>query len=114
MYAPPFRELTERESLEIVDEINATAPTVLWVGMTAPKQELWVDRYRSRLTAPVVGSIGAAFDYFAGTKRRPAWLARHGLAWAYRLASEPRRLWRRYLISCPVFFYLVWRDTVGR
>jgi N-acetylglucosaminyldiphosphoundecaprenol N-acetyl-beta-D-mannosaminyltransferase len=111
-HAPSFGELSDAESLAIVRRINQVRPTVLWVGMTAPKQELWVSRYGPRIDARVIGCIGAAFDYFAGTKRRPARLAACGLLWAYRLATEPRRLWRRYLVSSPLFVYWIAKETV--
>jgi N-acetylglucosaminyldiphosphoundecaprenol N-acetyl-beta-D-mannosaminyltransferase len=112
-HAPSFNEVSEAESLAMVRRVNQVRPTVLWVGMTAPKQELWVSRYGQRIDARMIGCVGAAFDYFAGTKRRPARLARWGLLWAYRLATEPRRLWRRYLVSNPLFVYWVAKEALS-
>jgi N-acetylglucosaminyldiphosphoundecaprenol N-acetyl-beta-D-mannosaminyltransferase len=113
--SPPFREFTEQENLDMVAAINAARPDVLWVGMTAPKQEKWVYRNRSALAVPVVGSIGAVFDFYAGTHpRAPAWMCRLGIEWLYRLVREPRRMWRRNFVSTPAFLGLVlWRDVLG-
>jgi len=113
--SPPFGEWGADEDSAMVAEINAARPDVLWVGMTAPKQEKWVVANRHRLRAPVIGSIGAVFDFYAGTlSRAPAWIRRLGFEWLYRLAKEPRRLWRRYLVSSPRFVVLViWRHVLG-
>jgi N-acetylglucosaminyldiphosphoundecaprenol N-acetyl-beta-D-mannosaminyltransferase len=106
--SPPFRPWSEVENSAMVSRINAFAPDVLWVGMTAPKQEKWVAANVQALEAPVIGSIGAVFDYYAGvTQRAPGWVCRAGLEWLYRLPREPRRLWRRTLISAPQFVWLV-------
>jgi N-acetylglucosaminyldiphosphoundecaprenol N-acetyl-beta-D-mannosaminyltransferase len=89
-------------------EIERAQPDVLWVGMTAPKPERWVEKNRERLQVPVIGSIGAVFDFYAGTAARaPAWLRRIGLEWLYRLIQNPWRLWRRTVISAPRFLALV-------
>jgi N-acetylglucosaminyldiphosphoundecaprenol N-acetyl-beta-D-mannosaminyltransferase len=112
-HAPSFGEVSETESLAMVRRVNQVRPTVLWVGMTAPKQELWVSRYGKGIDATVIACVGAAFDYFAGTRRRPPRLARWGLLWAYRLATEPRRLWRRYLVSSPLFVYWVAKEVLS-
>jgi N-acetylglucosaminyldiphosphoundecaprenol N-acetyl-beta-D-mannosaminyltransferase len=109
--SPPFRAMTAEENRQIVDLVNRVRPDVLWVGMTAPKQEKWVHSHAAALEVPVIGSIGAAFDFFAGTNpRAPEWVCRLGLEWMFRLAREPRRMWRRTVISAPRFFRLV----VGR
>lgn len=106
--SPPFRAWSEQENNTMIAEINAARPDVLWVGMTAPKQEKWVFKNRYRLDVPVIGSVGAVFDFFAGTyPRAPAWMCRLGLEWVYRLISEPRRMWRRNFVSTPVFVYRV-------
>ena len=103
-YTPPFRALNDAESERIADEINAAAPDFVWVGLSTPKQERWMAAFRSRLLAPVLVGVGAAFDFHAGLKpQAPRFLQRHGLEWAYRLASEPRRLGRRYLVVVPTF-----------
>jgi N-acetylglucosaminyldiphosphoundecaprenol N-acetyl-beta-D-mannosaminyltransferase len=107
-YAPPFRELTEDEDEEILDLIHTAAPDVLWVGLSTPKQERWMHRNRPRLKVPVVVGVGAAFDFHAGrTKQAPHWMREHGLEWLYRLSTEPRRLWRRYLIYGSQFVFNV-------
>ena len=112
-YSPPFGEFSEEENHRIIETINECRPTVLWVGMTAPKQEKWIYRNRSRLKVPIIGAVGAAFDYFAGTKKRPQWMIDRGLGWLFRLISEPRRLWKRYLISAPIFAYLVLKQRIS-
>lgn len=112
--SPPFRPWSASENTAMVSRINAFAPDVLWVGMTAPKQEKWVAANAPGLAAPVIGSIGAVFDYYAGvTHRAPAWVCRAGLEWLYRLPREPRRLWRRTLVSAPRFLWLVLRERFG-
>jgi hypothetical protein len=93
----------------------AARPDVLWVGMTAPKQELWVARNRHRLEVPLVGSVGAAFDYLAGTKTRsPLWFREHGLEWLPRLVMEPARLWRRTFLSAPMFLWYSLCESLSR
>jgi N-acetylglucosaminyldiphosphoundecaprenol N-acetyl-beta-D-mannosaminyltransferase len=108
--SPPFGTWSSEENCVMVEKINAARPDVLWVGMTAPRQEKWVRANRRQLTAPVIGSIGAVFDFFAGTlPRAPGWMCRVGLEWLYRLIREPRRMWRRNFVSTPVFIWLVLR-----
>ena len=113
--APPFCDWPEDENHELLERIRAAKPDVLWVGMTAPKQEKWVFVNRYKLSVPVVGSIGAVFDFYAGTyPRAPQWLCRIGMEWAYRLLSEPRRMWRRNFVSTPVFIAsVIWRHVCG-
>jgi N-acetylglucosaminyldiphosphoundecaprenol N-acetyl-beta-D-mannosaminyltransferase len=95
--SPPFRSLLPEEDTAIVEQINAAAPDIVWVGLSTPKQERWMDAHRPRLEAPVLIGVGAAFDFHAGTKRQaPRWMQRSGLEWLFRLSQEPRRLWRRY------------------
>jgi N-acetylglucosaminyldiphosphoundecaprenol N-acetyl-beta-D-mannosaminyltransferase len=97
--SPPFRPLTPLEEQDTVAAINASGAGTVWVGLGCPKQELWMHAQRGRVQAVMVG-VGAAFDYHAGTVRRaPPWMQRAGLEWLHRLASEPRRLWRRYLVT---------------
>ncbi|WP_406475387.1 WecB/TagA/CpsF family glycosyltransferase [Streptomyces sp. NBC_01615] len=101
-YSPPFRPLTAHESDAVVATINASGADLVWVGIGAPKQELWMAEHRSRLDALVLIGVGAAFDFHAGLKpQAPGWMQQSGLEWAYRLAKEPRRLWRRYLRNNP-------------
>jgi N-acetylglucosaminyldiphosphoundecaprenol N-acetyl-beta-D-mannosaminyltransferase len=102
--SPPFRPLTAQEDQAIVDEINDSEADLVWVGLGAPKQERWMSEHRSRLKAPVLLGVGAAFDMHAGGVRRaPAWMQQSGLEWSFRLAQEPRRLWRRYVFNIPRF-----------
>ena len=113
--SPPFRPWSEEENAAMIGSIREFAPDVLWVGMTAPKQEKWVARNVDQLNVPVIGSIGAVFDYYAGvTQRAPPWVCKLGLEWLYRLPREPRRLWRRTLVSAPQFLWLVVRDRLAR
>jgi N-acetylglucosaminyldiphosphoundecaprenol N-acetyl-beta-D-mannosaminyltransferase len=108
MYSPPFGSWSEDENRRMVQVINDAKPDILWVGMTAPKQEKWVEENRHNLTVPVIGSIGAVFDFYAGTyARAPQWIWHIGLEWAYRLMLEPRRMWRRNFVSAPMFVWLV-------
>lgn len=111
--SPPYGEWSEAQNDAMVARIREAKPDVLWVGMTAPKQELWVHANASRANVPVVGSIGAVFDYYAGTiKRAPQWLCNLGLEWLYRLLGEPKRLWRRTVVSAPLFLLLVMRERL--
>jgi N-acetylglucosaminyldiphosphoundecaprenol N-acetyl-beta-D-mannosaminyltransferase len=103
-YAPPFRPLTSEEQAAISAEINESEADVVWVGIGVPKQEKWMAVLRPQLEAPVLIGVGAAFDFHAGlVPQAPPWLQGAGLEWAYRLAREPRRLWRRYLRYNPRF-----------
>jgi N-acetylglucosaminyldiphosphoundecaprenol N-acetyl-beta-D-mannosaminyltransferase len=98
--SPPFGPLGERESAELAQLVNDARPDIVWVGLGAPRQELWMRENRWRLRAPALIGVGAVFDFASGAKRRaPRWLQDAGLEWAYRLATEPRRLWRRYLVT---------------
>lgn len=102
--SPPFRELSPEEEEAMIQEINDSAAEIVWVGLGAPKQERWMDHYRNRLTPSLLVGVGGAFDMHAGRVRRaPGWVQRSGLEWAYRLAQEPGRLWKRYTRNVPVF-----------
>jgi N-acetylglucosaminyldiphosphoundecaprenol N-acetyl-beta-D-mannosaminyltransferase len=101
--SPPFRPETEAEDASTVQAIEASGARILFVGLGCPKQERWMAAHREALGCVMLG-VGAAFDFLAGAKRQaPAWMQRSGLEWLFRLASEPRRLWRRYLICNPRF-----------
>jgi len=103
-YSPPHRPLTVDERAAIVEEINHSRPDVVWVGIGVPKQEKWMALMRPLLEAPVLVGVGAAFDFHAGLVRQaPRWIQDAGLEWAFRLAHEPRRLWRRYSRYNPRF-----------
>lgn len=108
MHAPPFRPLTRPEEEEVAADIRDSGADLVWVGLGMPKQELWTDRMRHRLPGVAILAVGAAFDLVSGTvKQAPDWMQDRGLEWVYRLANEPRRLWRRYLYNNPAFAVLV-------
>ena len=112
---PPFRPLTPEEDAEVVAQINAAAPDIVWVGLSTPKQEYWMASHIGRINAPVLIGVGAAFDFLAGTKKQaPAWMQRNGLEWLFRLGAEPRRLWRRYAYIVPRFLILAAGELVRR
>jgi N-acetylglucosaminyldiphosphoundecaprenol N-acetyl-beta-D-mannosaminyltransferase len=114
-WSPPFRALTPAEDEEIVQRINRAEPDIVWVGLSTPKQEYWMHEHLGRLSAPVMVGVGAAFDFHAGVKKQaPRWMRRSGLEWSFRLMSEPRRLWRRYLINNPAFLWLLLLEAVGK
>ncbi|WP_426990948.1 WecB/TagA/CpsF family glycosyltransferase [Cupriavidus sp. 30B13] len=103
MHSPPFRKLTEEEDREIVEKINNSGASTVWVSLGCPKQEQWMADHRGRIKAVMIG-VGAAFDYHAGTVRRaPLWMQMRGLEWLHRLCSEPSRLWKRYLVTNSIF-----------
>ena len=111
--SPPFGSWSDEENRRMVQVINDAKPDVLWVGMTAPKQEKWVEANRRQLNTPVIGSIGAVFDFYAGTySRAPQWICQFGFEWAYRFILEPRRMWQRNVVSAPKFVWLVLRRHV--
>ena len=106
--SPPFRSLTPAEEMEMVQTINQAEPDIVWVGLGTPKQDLWMAAQRSRLTAPVLIGVGAAFDFHTGRlPQAPPWMQQAGLEWLFRLCHEPRRLWHRYLIYNPLFLMLL-------
>jgi N-acetylglucosaminyldiphosphoundecaprenol N-acetyl-beta-D-mannosaminyltransferase len=103
-YSPPHRPLSDEEQAAILQEINDARADVVWAGIGVPKQEKWMARVRPHLDAPVLVGVGAAFDFHAGlVPQAPSWIQESGLEWAYRLAHEPRRLWKRYLRYNPRF-----------
>jgi N-acetylglucosaminyldiphosphoundecaprenol N-acetyl-beta-D-mannosaminyltransferase len=106
-HAPPFRPLTESEDAAVVRDINRSGARILFVGLGCPKQERWMSAHKGHVTAVMLG-VGAAFDFLAGVKpEAPTWMQRAGLEWCFRLASEPRRLWRRYAYHNPRFVALL-------
>jgi N-acetylglucosaminyldiphosphoundecaprenol N-acetyl-beta-D-mannosaminyltransferase len=110
-HSPPYRALSAEEDAADVELINAAGPDYVWVGLGAPKQDLWAARMRPHLNAAVVLAVGAAFDFHSGGLRRaPAWMQRLGLEWLYRLAAEPRRLAGRYLVTNSRFLALLVRS----
>lgn len=107
-YSPPYKpEFSAEDNRAIVGAINEACPDLLWIGMTAPKQEKWAYSHWNELDIHChVGTIGAVFDFFAGTARRaPLWWQRHSLEWLYRLIIEPKRMWRRYIIGNTLFLW---------
>jgi N-acetylglucosaminyldiphosphoundecaprenol N-acetyl-beta-D-mannosaminyltransferase len=113
--SPPFRVLSDAEVEEYAHRIRSRGAKALWVGLGTPKQDFFAERLRGFEAAPVILCVGAAFDFVAGVKRRaPAWMRRLGLEWLYRLVTEPRRLWRRYLLGNPQFIAGVISDRVRR
>ena len=103
----PQDENGNEDNKAIIDAINAANPDLLWIGMTAPKQEKWTYSHWNELNIRChVGTIGAVFDFFAGTvERAPLWWQEHGLEWLYRLIKEPKRMWRRYIIGNTLFLW---------
>jgi N-acetylglucosaminyldiphosphoundecaprenol N-acetyl-beta-D-mannosaminyltransferase len=113
--SPPFRPLTPAEDRSVVERINAVQPDIVWVGLSTPKQEHWMAAHVRRLSPTVLIGVGAAFDFHAGLKRQaPRWMQKNGLEWLFRLATEPRRLWRRYLINNSWFLWLMLLRVLGR
>ncbi len=107
-YSPPYKpEFSEEDNRAIISAINEANPDLLWIGMTAPKQEKWTYSHWGELDIHChVGTIGAVFDFFAGTvERAPLWWQEHGLEWLYRLMKEPKRMWRRYIIGNALFLW---------
>jgi len=115
-YSPPYRErFSDEENRQMMDAIRAARPDVLWVGMTAPKQEKWIFENRSKLDVPFIGAIGAAFDFYAGTKVRSSlFWQRLCMEWLVRFLREPRRLWVRNMKSTPIFLSWIVREKMRR
>jgi len=104
-HSPPFRALSEEEDAAIVRDINDSGAGTIWVSLGCPKQEKWMAAHRGRINGVMIG-VGAAFDYHAGViSRAPLWMQNNGLEWLHRLASEPRRLWKRYFVTNTLFIW---------
>jgi len=114
--SPPYKpEFSAEENAAMVAAINAAQPDVLWVGMTAPKQEKWIYENRGKLEVPFTGAIGAVFDFYAGTRQRSSgFWQRIGLEWLPRFFREPRRLWERNMKSTPIFLYWIAKEKIKR
>ena len=105
-YTPPFRSLNLKEEEELFIQIRETRPHIIWVGLSTPKQEHFMEQYIKRLQVPLLVGVGAAFDYHTGRIRDcPEWVKRSGLQWLHRLMQDPKRLWRRYLHNNPAFLW---------
>ena len=116
-YSPPYKpEFSDEDNKAVIKAINDANPDLLWIGMTAPKQEKWTYAHWNELNIHChVGTIGAVFDFYAGTaKRAPQWWQEHSLEWLYRLCIEPKRMWRRYLLGNPLFLYNVLKEKIGK
>lgn len=113
MYAPKILEINEIEREDVIDRINDANPDILWVGIGSPKQDYWMLKHRDRLNVPVMVGVGAAFDFLSGIKKQaPPWMRRIGLEWFFRLCSEPKRLWRRYLVGNTKFIYYLLKNSL--
>ena len=114
-YSPPFKtEFSDQENQTMINAVNAAEANVLWVGMTAPKQEKWIYQNKDKLNVNFIGAIGAVFDFYSGTKKRaPQWICSLGLEWLPRLLREPGRLWKRNFVSSPLFLIAVFKQKLG-
>lgn len=114
MESPPFRPATPQEDAASVARMNDSGAAIVFVSLGCPKQEEWMAAHRGRVRAVMIG-VGAAFDFHAGVvSRAPRWMREHGLEWLHRLASEPRRLWRRYLVTNTLFIVGALGQLLGR
>jgi N-acetylglucosaminyldiphosphoundecaprenol N-acetyl-beta-D-mannosaminyltransferase len=112
-FSPSFQKISREENLEAIQRINASSTRILFVGLGCPKQEKWMAEQRGRINAVMIG-VGAAFDFHAGLKpQAPSWMQMAGMEWFHRLATEPRRLWRRYLYHNPRFILLALQDLLN-
>lgn len=114
-YSPPYKpEFSDEDNAAIIKAINDANPDLLWIGMTAPKQEKWTYAHWNELNIHChVGTIGAVFDFYAGTaKRAPMWWQNHSLEWLYRLCIEPKRMWRRYILGNPLFLWNIAKEWI--
>ena len=106
MISPPYKPISEWDHEEFIQSINAAKPDFIWIGLGAPKQELWMFDHYNKIKSGVLFGIGAGFDYMAGnTKHAPVWMKKFALEWVYRLVQEPRRLWKRYFKTIPQFIF---------
>ena len=114
-YSPPYKpEFSDEDSAAMVQAVNKVEPDVLFIGLTAPKQEKWAYKHINSINASHICCIGAVFDFYAGTiNRAPQWLINIGLEWFYRLLKEPRRMWKRYLIGNVTFSYFILKEKYG-
>jgi N-acetylglucosaminyldiphosphoundecaprenol N-acetyl-beta-D-mannosaminyltransferase len=112
-YTPPFRSLTAAEEEDVLTQVRASKPHILWVGLSTPKQERFMAQYIDRLEVPLLVGVGAAFDYHTGRLRDcPRWVKRAGMQWLHRLLQDPKRLWKRYLRNNPAFVWNIALQTL--
>lgn len=111
-YTPPFKkEFSEEENKEFINRMNESGAHIFWIGLGAPKQELWMHENYKKLNKGIMIGIGAGFDYLAGnTKHAPVWMKNIALEWVFRLIQEPRRLWKRYLVTNTLFLWYVFLE----
>jgi N-acetylglucosaminyldiphosphoundecaprenol N-acetyl-beta-D-mannosaminyltransferase len=113
-YSPPFHIMSAEEDALAVKAINQTAPDVVWVGLSTPKQERWMHEHRGALRPTVLVGVGAAFDFLSSHKKQaPLWMQEYGLEWLFRVLQEPRRLWKRYLVNGSEFILLAILELLG-
>ncbi len=113
-FSPPFRQLSAMEDAEVVSALTHSGARLVFVGLGCPKQERWMAQHKGAINAMMVG-VGAAFDFISGAvKPSPAWVHKNGLEWLYRLTREPKRLWRRYLLTCPRLLWLMFLTRFGK
>jgi N-acetylglucosaminyldiphosphoundecaprenol N-acetyl-beta-D-mannosaminyltransferase len=113
-YTPPFKPLSDEENIYIVERIQSCAPDIVWVGLSTPKQEYWMAEFIEDLQVPVLIGVGAAFDFHSGKKKQaPLWMQHSGLEWFFRMVTEPRRLWKRYMVNNPRFVLLYLAQELG-
>jgi N-acetylglucosaminyldiphosphoundecaprenol N-acetyl-beta-D-mannosaminyltransferase len=113
-WSPPFRPLNEAEEIKLKEMVVAASPDILWVGLSTPKQERWMHAHRDSLSVPLMMGVGAAFDFHTGrVKQAPSWMQESGLEWLFRLAQEPKRLWKRYLVNGGEFVWCVTMEWLG-
>lgn len=113
-FSPPFKPVfSNQDSDKMIDIVNQFNPDILFVGMTAPKQEKWVNLHKDRLNSNVIVSIGAVFDFYAeNINRAPEWMIDLGFEWFYRLIKEPKRMWKRYLINNTMFLFYMFKEKL--
>ena len=112
-YSPPFRPLTPEEDKKNIDMINRSSPDIVWVAIGNPKQEIWMAEHLGKINASVMIGVGAAFDFLSGNKKQaPRWMRDSGFEWLFRLVTEPKRLWKRYLIGNSIFLWLFLKEFV--
>jgi len=114
-YCPPFGKLSEEEDKKACRAINSSGADIVWVGLSTPKQEIWMYEHRDKLNASILIGVGAAFDFHAGNlKEAPEFMQNAGLEWLFRLLVEPRRLWKRYLIGNSMLIYWLIKELFSR
>jgi N-acetylglucosaminyldiphosphoundecaprenol N-acetyl-beta-D-mannosaminyltransferase len=110
-YSPAFEGSSARDANNDLELINKSGADIVWVGLGSPKQDIWMYQNRDKLCASVLIGVGAAFDFLAGTKKQaPGWMQKSGFEWLFRLAQEPGRLWKRYIIGNSLFLYLLCKE----